>query len=158
MSEWSGTLYGLGLCGRSLPESATGNGGQEHSTSLVPAPEDLISTTYHTSRGGNSDGLHVTQAASRESDRHSASFGLDGTQKRNGCVAKTDMPRNDAVTADESSASAEIFTPLYLLASEIVDIAELSEQYRAEERAAAEEGALIEASGYNDPANDPRWA
>lgn len=29
---------------------------------------------------------------------------------------------------------------------------ELSEQYRAEEEAAAEEGALIEASGYQDPA------
>lgn len=27
-----------------------------------------------------------------------------------------------------------------------------------EERDAAEEGALIEASGYPDPANDPRWA
>jgi len=63
-------------------------------------------TTYHTSRGGNSDGLHVTQAASRESDRHSAISELDAAQKRNGCVAKTDMPRNDAVTADESSASA----------------------------------------------------
>jgi hypothetical protein len=68
--------------------------------------------TYHTSRGGNSDGLHVTQAASRESDRHSASFGLDETQKRNGCVAKTDMPRNDAVTAGESSASAGIHSSL----------------------------------------------
>lgn len=35
---------------------------------------------------------------------------------------------------------------------------ELAEQYRAEEEAAAEEGALIEASGYADPASDPRFA
>lgn len=50
-----------------------------------------------------------------------------------------------------SPADSQISTPLYLLASEIVDIVEFSEQYRAEEEAAAEEGALIEASGYQDP-------
>lgn len=34
-------------------------------------------------------------------------------------------------------------------------------EYKAtdpEEEAAREEGALIEASGYHDPASDPRWA
>ena len=65
-------------------------------------------TTYHTSRGGNSNGLHVAQGAAPESDRHSAISELDGAQKRNGCVAQMDMPRNDAATADESSTSAEI--------------------------------------------------
>lgn len=144
--------------------------------------------TYHTSRGGNSNGLHVAQGSAPESDQHSAISELDEEQKRNGCVAQMDMPRNDAVTADESSASAAIqisevadqgrgiapltesitvgiggeataiASPLYLLASEIVDIVEFSAQYRAEEEAAAEEGALIEASGYNDPATDRSFA
>lgn len=35
---------------------------------------------------------------------------------------------------------------------------ELAEQYRAEEEAAAEEGAEIEARGYRDPASDRRFA
>jgi hypothetical protein len=114
--------------------------------------------TYHTSRGGNSNGLHVAQGSAPESDRHSASSELDGAQKRNGCVAQMDMPRNEAVTAGESSSSAASSTPVYLLASEIVDIVEFSEQYRMEEIDAAEEGAAIEASGYPDPATNPRFA
>jgi hypothetical protein len=65
-----------------------------------------VQPTYHTSRGGNSNGLHVAQGAAPESDRHSAISELDGAQKRNGCVAQMDMPRNDAPPADESSASA----------------------------------------------------
>lgn len=50
-----------------------------------------------------------------------------------------------------SPADSPISSPLYLLSSEIVDLVELSEQYRAEEEAAAEEGAEIEASGYQFP-------
>jgi hypothetical protein len=40
---------------------------------------------------------------------------------------------------------------------ELPDIS-LAEQREREEEAAAEEGALIEASNYPDPAHDPRFA
>lgn len=69
----------------------------------VPAPE--ISPTYHTRRGGNSNGLHVTQGAEPESDRQLATSELAGQQVRNGCVAQMDMPRTDAVTGDGANAS-----------------------------------------------------
>jgi hypothetical protein len=68
-------------------------------------------TTYHTSRGGNSDGLRVAQVAANESDQLPA-IELDEAQTRNTRVSQTDMPRNDAVTADESSASAGIHSSL----------------------------------------------
>ena len=73
-----------------------------------PSADSQIST-YHTSRGGNSNGLHVTQGTAPESDRHSASSALDGTQERNGCVAQMDMPHTDAVRpGDVSSASSAL--------------------------------------------------
>lgn len=70
------------------------------------APIDL--TTYHPQRGGNSNGLHVTQGSAPESDRHPASaLTLDRPQERNGCVAQMDMPQHDAARpAGESRASA----------------------------------------------------
>lgn len=49
-------------------------------------------------------------------------------------------------------------SPLYLMASEIVDLVEFDHQYRAEEAAAAKEGELIEASVYPDPASDRSFA
>lgn len=65
-------------------------------------------STYHPQRGGNSNGLHVTQGSAPESDRHPASaLTLDRPQGRNGCVAQMDMPQHDAARpADESGASA----------------------------------------------------
>lgn len=213
------TYCGCGEC-----RCLTGHGATEQEA-IADLMEQIgdVATTYHTSRGGNSNGLHVAQGSAPESDRHSAISEMDGAQKRNGCVAQVDMPRNDAVTAGEAISSAaiqfldvadqaignapvtdglqvgdegvgggceqmralqteqgqdltanggrnqsarscentadsQVSTPLYLLASEIVDIVEFSEQLRLEEEAAAEEGALIEASGYRDPAENVRFA
>lgn len=65
-------------------------------------------STFHTQRAVTPKDVHVTQAASRESDRHLvAPKTLDWAQERNGCAAKTDMPCNhEVVPADVSRASA----------------------------------------------------
>ncbi len=88
----------VGLPGR----DATGMGA---GSSVEPAP---FNSTYHAQGAVIPTVVHATQAASRESGRHSEHSDLDGAQKRNGCVAKTDMPRTEAAApADESRASAE---------------------------------------------------
>ena len=70
-------------------------------------------TTYHTRRGGNSNGLHVTQGSAPESDRHREISVLDRAHERNGCVAQMDMPRTRAVTGDGSSTSPDKFPRVY---------------------------------------------
>ena len=49
-------------------------------------------------------------------------------------------------------------SPLYLLASEIVDIVERAEQERLEEIDAEREGVMTQMSGYRDPAEDRTFA
>jgi len=78
---------------------------------------------------------------------------LDVVDKATGNTPVIDSPM--VGIGGEAPAKA---SPLYLLASEIVDFVEFSEQYRLEELAAAEEGAAIEASGYPDPASDRSFA
>ena len=111
-----------GLEGRRVqPETGRRFGAREDSGS-VEAPCRTVneaeqsasgnrSETYHTSRGGNSNGLHVTQGSAPESGRHVAIPGLDRMERRNGCVAQMDMPRNKAaVPGDGASTSPDEFT------------------------------------------------
>lgn len=74
---------------------------------------------------------------------------LDVADKATGNAPDTDSPM-----VSSGGGVTVISSPLYLLASEIVDLVEFDHQYRAEEEIAAEEGALIEARGYSDPKNE----
>ena len=111
-------------CGLALTAEKTsgpapvGFAGKAGSVSGAPRVESEVSnTTYHTSRGGNSNGLHVTQGSAPESDRHREISVLDRARERNGCVAQMDMPRTRAVTGDGSSTSPEYSDDsLYLFA------------------------------------------
>ena len=106
MSEWSGTLYGLGLCGRSLPETAKGVSGTVEGHGLRVCAER---SEYQAS-----------PADSLIFDRHGDDRFADNILR-----ACRNLPQH----GDDE-----------------------------EERDAAEEGALIEASGYPDPANDRYFA